>query len=196
MAFYLMNTDREARNDVETCDLWFQHEMAFAGNREGHELENAGIFRVLQPQDTVFMWHSGRGCVGVGQVLEEWDQHVYRGAERLLYVEEPFEYRIGVNLDGPDERARRLAAADPIPRRTLVVSHVFDRNPDVVVEVLRRAEGTCERCRTPAPFNRRTDGSPYLEVHHITTLADGGEDTVQNALALCPNCHRRAHYGE
>jgi 5-methylcytosine-specific restriction protein A len=26
-------------------------------------------------------------------------------------------------------------------------------------------------------------------------LAEGGEDTVENALALCPNCHRRLHFG-
>ena len=25
-------------------------------------------------------------------------------------------------------------------------------------------------------------------------LADGGPDTVENAVALCPNCHRRLHY--
>jgi 5-methylcytosine-specific restriction protein A len=24
-------------------------------------------------------------------------------------------------------------------------------------------------------------------------LADGGADTISNAVALCPNCHRRCH---
>ncbi|WP_256325004.1 HNH endonuclease signature motif containing protein [Nitrosomonas sp. Nm132] len=42
---------------------------------------------------------------------------------------------------------------------------------------------------------RKHDGSPYLEVHHKIPLAFGGEDTVVNAIALCPNCHREAHYG-
>nr|WP_275041241.1 HNH endonuclease signature motif containing protein [Halomonas meridiana] len=46
-----------------------------------------------------------------------------------------------------------------------------------------------------APFNRKSDGSPYLEVHHRKPLAEGGDDTVANAIALCPNCHRAAHYG-
>ena len=27
-------------------------------------------------------------------------------------------------------------------------------------------------------------------------LADGGADTVENAIAVCPNCHRELHYGE
>jgi len=33
-------------------------------------------------------------------------------------------------------------------------------------------------------------------VHHKKTLALGGEDTVDNSLALCPNCHREMHFGQ
>jgi 5-methylcytosine-specific restriction enzyme A len=40
------------------------------------------------------------------------------------------------------------------------------------------------------------DGTPFLEVHHLRTLADGGSDRVSNAVALCPNCHRQMHYGK
>ena len=65
----------------------------------------------------------------------------------------------------------------------------------MVVEVLGRADGSCERCKRSAPFTRKKDGTPYLEVHHIVQLANDGEDTVENALALCPNCHRELHYG-
>lgn len=71
---------------------------------------------------------------------------------------------------------------------------MFDRNPDVVAEVLTRAAGICEACNDPAPFIRRSNGTPYLEVHHKQWLSDEGEDTVGNAIALCPNCHRKAHY--
>jgi 5-methylcytosine-specific restriction endonuclease McrA len=31
--------------------------------------------------------------------------------------------------------------------------------------------------------------------HHVKQLAHGGEDTVENAIAVCPNCHRKAHHG-
>jgi 5-methylcytosine-specific restriction protein A len=27
-------------------------------------------------------------------------------------------------------------------------------------------------------------------------LSDGGRDTVDNAVALCPNCHRECHHGK
>lgn len=61
--------------------------------------------------------------------------------------------------------------------------------------MLQQANGQCENCELPAPFNG-ADGLPYLEVHHVRQLADNGTDTVTNAVALCPNCHRELHYGE
>lgn len=93
------------------------------------------------------------------------------------------------------ELAARLLIAPKIPERIQIISADFRRNADVIVAVLRRANGTCERCSANAPFIRRSDGSPFLEVHHSTPLSEGGEDTVKNAVALCPNCHREVHYG-
>ncbi|MDP2165535.1 MAG: HNH endonuclease signature motif containing protein [Hydrogenophaga sp.] len=61
--------------------------------------------------------------------------------------------------------------------------------------VLRRASGVCEQCNQGAPFFRLTDGTPYLEVHHRVRLSQGGADSVENAIAVCPNCHRSYHYG-
>jgi 5-methylcytosine-specific restriction protein A len=95
----------------------------------------------------------------------------------------------------PDERRKRLKEAIPKPRKRIVSTTVYERNPDVVAEVLYRAEGSCEKCLSLAPFNRKSDGTPYLEVHHRRPLAEDGDDTVENAIALCPNCHRAAHYG-
>jgi 5-methylcytosine-specific restriction endonuclease McrA len=96
----------------------------------------------------------------------------------------------------PDDVLRdRLASADKIPNRIQVVSVGYRRNPNVIVAVLRRANGVCERCRVKAPFFRRSDGTPYLEIHHSTQLSQGGEDTVENVVALCPNCHRELHHG-
>ncbi|WP_250520707.1 HNH endonuclease signature motif containing protein [Caballeronia sp. NCTM1] len=81
------------------------------------------------------------------------------------------------------------------PRFYEVKTRVFNRNPYVVAEVLLRAKGICEACGSSAPFRRRSDNTPYLEVHHLKPLADGGDDTVANAIGVCPNCHRAAHFG-
>lgn len=93
------------------------------------------------------------------------------------------------------ERKERLSSAPRQPEAIQVISKGFRRNADVVAEVLYRANGICEECKSPAPFIRASNGTPYLEVHHIRTLANGGEDTVENAIAVCPNCHRKLHFG-
>jgi 5-methylcytosine-specific restriction protein A len=56
-----------------------------------------------------------------------------------------------------------------------------------------RADGTCEACGASAPFSTAA-GRPYLETHHIRRLSDGGPDDPEWIAAVCPNCHRRAHY--
>jgi 5-methylcytosine-specific restriction enzyme A len=58
--------------------------------------------------------------------------------------------------------------------------------------VKRVANGKCRLCEAPAPFLDK-DGEPYLECHHIEWLSQGGEDSIENAVALCPNCHRKMH---
>jgi len=93
------------------------------------------------------------------------------------------------------QRLARLAAAPKKPLTMRIVSTAYHRNPDVISEVLFRAKGVCEGCNRGAPFNRKSDGTPFLEVHHRLPLAQGGEDTVVNAIALCPNCHRERHFG-
>lgn len=93
------------------------------------------------------------------------------------------------------ERSYKLPTAGSKPAMIYIETKAFIRNQFVIAEVLLRAQGICESCMMPAPFLRQSDGTPYLEVHHKVKLADGGDDTVENAMAVCPNCHRQAHYG-
>ena len=41
---------------------------------------------------------------------------------------------------------------------------------------------------------RCNGGLPLLEVHHIKPLAEGGPDTVDNAVAICPTRYRACHH--
>ena len=93
------------------------------------------------------------------------------------------------------ERQERLASASDTPLKIAVISHAFLRNADVIGESLYRAGGRCGGCGRPAPFIGRARQEPYLEVHHRVPLAAGGKDTVENAIALCANCHRQEHHG-
>lgn len=86
---------------------------------------------------------------------------------------------------------RTLAAQGPAGKQTVVTSY-FSRNQDLVELVKRNANGLCALCDYRAPFVN-SQGEPYLEVHHITWLSQGGEDSLVNTVALCPNCHRKMH---
>lgn len=71
----------------------------------------------------------------------------------------------------------------------------YNRSSAVKQYVKARADGFCEGCDEFAPFISKT-GEPYLQTHHIKELSDGGSDTPDNVIALCPNCHYRVHHGE
>lgn len=88
-------------------------------------------------------------------------------------------------LKGPAE------GAEPAERRQ--ISYV--RSEAVRVYVLKRANGICEACDRPAPFET-AKGRPYLEPHHTQRVADGGPDHPRWVAAICPNCHREIHHGK
>ncbi|SRR5712691_2673783 len=101
--------------------------------------------------------------------------------------------RSAMKLSEAQLRAR-IANAPRRPQKAEVARNEFARNPDVAALARLRAKGKCHDCSKGAPF-LTVAGVPFLEVHHVKRLADGGDDTIENAIALCPNCHRKRHFG-
>ncbi len=91
-------------------------------------------------------------------------------------------------------RSEALAQAQPSAPVAEKLRSVRRRSRAVRDYVLLRANGVCEACGHPAPFERR-DGTPYLEPHHIHRLADEGPDDPRYVAGICPTCHRRVHEG-
>lgn len=94
-----------------------------------------------------------------------------------------------------EERLARINNYPATPEKITINTVGFRRNPNIIAERLSLADGICEDCGKPAPFTKKSNDQPYLEVHHIALLAEGGEDTLDNTIALCPNCHRKRHFG-
>lgn len=89
-------------------------------------------------------------------------------------------------------RPRTQPAGQEKPQRTPVgTGYQFARDPNVKAWVAAEANGRCESCGH-VPFLDAC-GEPFLELHHVEWLSQGGADTVANAVALCPNCHRACH---
>lgn len=99
-------------------------------------------------------------------------------------------------LDEPLNRLKRLEIASTKPVQYTTKTIAYKRNPDVIAECLSKADGICCLCKSKATFKSKFTGKPYLEVHHSIALSEGGTDDLSNVMALCPNCHRKLHYGE
>ena len=82
---------------------------------------------------------------------------------------------IDTSLIGSDGAARVQAIRSFVKRDSRVRSIV-----------LLRAAGKCERCHTSRDFKA------FLDVHHI--LGAETSDRIWNCVAICPNCHREAHF--
>ena len=87
-------------------------------------------------------------------------------------------------------KAKSHQTDTPMKRKASIKT--YDRNPYVSEYAKRKARGYCQLCNQAAPF-RDKDNTPYLETHHIIWLSQGGGDTIDNTVALCPNCHRKMH---
>ena len=93
-------------------------------------------------------------------------------------------------------RLRELAYEGANESPGIKVSESIRRERREIIKIYAhdRSKGICEACESNAPFISR-NGKPYLEVHHINALADGGADHPCNVAAICPNCHRRIDHG-
>ena len=89
-------------------------------------------------------------------------------------------------------RRKAIQHSAPATLRYQSSTSTYIRDRYVSEYAKRRANGICQLCEQPAPFNDE-NGEPYLETHHVIWLADGGEDSIENTVALCPNCHRKMH---
>jgi len=93
------------------------------------------------------------------------------------------------------DKAEAASSDDPIRDSSSASSGSrYQRSPAIKRYVTARADGVCEACGEPAPFET-PDGRPYLETHHVDELGQGGKDHPDKVAAVCPTCHKRIHYG-
>lgn len=95
------------------------------------------------------------------------------------------------------DELRRVALLGAKPSVKAIPRMKWERARSMAIKlyVLCRSNGVCEGCHDVAPFDR-PNGDPYLEPHHTHRLADDGPDHPAREIALCPNCHRRAHHSK
>ena len=92
-----------------------------------------------------------------------------------------------------DKLLNKIIKQNKKPGKRDIVTPQYIRSAELAEFIKRLAEGKCDLCENPAPFFTRGN-IPYLECHHILWLSEGGEDSIENTVALCPNCHRKMHF--
>ncbi|MBD9632890.1 HNH endonuclease [Pseudomonas sp. PDM19] len=185
--------------------------LTFAQNKTLHKSSSNGVavhlFEVFTPKVYTYI-----GEVELSGSAYSEKQFDVLGSSRLVWIF-PLRLKTGVPPEIPEatlyelrvlkekqirrlsdeqvaEQARRTGRKRVGQRSVHATQH--QRSLWVAEHAKRRAKGRCELCEGLAPFTRK-DGTAYLETHHIVWLARDGEDTVENTVALCPNCHRRMH---
>jgi len=85
---------------------------------------------------------------------------------------------------------------NPNPQQIEQTVKVYPRNSLLKAYVKKRSNYSCEipNCNYKGFYKK--NGESYIEIHHVIPLAEGGEDSISNTVALCPNCHRAIHYAE
>jgi hypothetical protein len=119
--------------------------------------------------------------------------------------------KLVANLDGPEPSGVALNTRDDVDRtkhalddltsssdagfgdRALTVRQEYLRDPKIRQRVIDFSNGKCEYCQKPGFM--KLNGERYLEAHHVISLANNGDDSVDNLIALCPEHHREAHFG-
>ncbi|MBP7605426.1 MAG: HNH endonuclease [Giesbergeria sp.] len=141
-------------------------------------------------------WMAGYGAKNFSKLCSKCKPNISSIVDQVAVQDALLEDEVRKLMAVPAKLQQQLA---DIPREPpnfyYAQTKVFKRSPAVVAAALMRAQGVCEKCGAGAPFLRAGNNEPYLEVHHKVRLTDGGIDHPDNALALCPNCHREEHFG-
>ncbi|MCB4766573.1 MAG: HNH endonuclease [Sulfurovum sp.] len=96
-----------------------------------------------------------------------------------------------IDIDTLGNRARNI---NPRPQQVQQIISTYPRNNILKNYVKRRANYACEMPNCNYQGFLKENGESYIEVHHVIPLSEGGEDSINNTIALCPNCHRALHY--
>jgi len=106
--------------------------------------------------------------------------------------EEKVKKNKAISLSDQELKERITHKKNKLSKVRKVISTSYSRDHEIAEYAIRRSKGKCDLCQMDAPF-AKSDGTPYLEAHHVDWLSRGGEDIIENVAAVCPNCHCKIH---
>lgn len=164
-------------------------------------------FRKAEPLRVIILLGEPRAEVAIGWDTakvknrsldtEQWYVHSYSdtdGSFRLVR-KDPLIGSSNINSAPitPPDFVDQFSIPEP-PQKRESSGAAFVRSQEVRQRVLCRAAGICECCGAPGFIT--STGAIFLETHHVIPLSENGFDVEWNVVAICPNDHRRAHFGD
>jgi len=110
--------------------------------------------------------------------------------ENFLFLEREFTQKTGKKLELHDKIADAFTSLGKEPSATIIEFDNEERQRRQQLKFFRKEllnsnqNQICAKCGSTGT---------NLELHHIIPLSEGGEDTIENSVLLCPNCHRLEH---
>lgn len=163
------------------------HLLAVAGNDKTGVLSFARLYALDQLSDLVAQQATLTDSVfyrahSAALILHAYSAEFGEAAEAARAV--------GEDILLPPEHA----TTGPESQRVVLVRSgvVYRRDPKVRAKVLEIAKGRCECCGEEGFLT--ANGARYLETHHVVGVAESGPDAANNIVAVCPTCHRKAHF--
>lgn len=195
---------------LTTIDLHSEASLAF-GYEAGHicgkyydasslpdEFEMINDFRsLLETYNKIVVLLNGRNAEELNDYLLLEDD-----LEFLETDEESFQKLANeLKVDSSDEPKE-----EPRPPKTVVTDNLgkarYPRSAKEAALALVRANYTCELNENHETFLSKSTGQRYAEAHHFVGISNHPKfpevdlDRAANIVCLCPNCHRKIHYGE
>lgn len=77
----------------------------------------------------------------------------------------------------------------------------YVRDPYQAYLIKEKSEWLCDYDSTHITFINKSNNKQYVEAHHLIPMSYQGEyeysiDILSNLVSLCPNCHKKIHYGQ
>lgn len=132
---------------------------------------------------------------------------VYQGQELIsgyLQIEtfenqlEQHEIEVGVKVDSDqidkDGLYKKIIECENDKSEKITINgKTYKRHNYLMVQIKKYRDYKCQFCSTKI---LKANGDYYIEACHIKPKAEGGKDSLDNILILCPNCHKLFDYGK
>ena len=98
-------------------------------------------------------------------------------------------------LDSEKEEMKTIDLRSETPKKREYIMETYIRDTKWAKQARETFGHDCMYKKCDNSFLKE-NGKPYIEVHHILPMCEGGENAIWNLSVLCAHHHRMAHFAD